>query len=66
MEVEQDEGMDISLRQEEKPELQFEDIDADDENNPQLVAEYVGDIYNYLRLRIFFIVGRGVLINIKC
>jgi len=49
VEVEQDEGMDISLRQEEKPELQFEDIDADDENNPQLVAEYVGDIYNYLR-----------------
>jgi len=49
VEVEQDEGMDISLRQEEKPELHFEDIDADDENNPQLVAEYVGDIYNYLR-----------------
>lgn len=25
------------------------DIDADDEDNPQLVSEYVNDIYAYLR-----------------
>merc|ERR1719412_557325 len=30
-------------------EEQIEDIDAEDAGNPQLVVEYVNDIYNYLR-----------------
>lgn len=29
--------------------LNVEDIDSQDSNNPQLVSEYVCDIYNYLR-----------------
>ena len=28
---------------------QIEDIDTEDAGNPQLVVEYVQDIYNYLR-----------------
>ena len=28
---------------------EIEDIDAEDAGNPQLVVEYVNDIYNYLR-----------------
>ena len=38
--------MDI-LPMEADPEI--EDIDAEDAGNPQLVVEYVNDIYNYLR-----------------
>ena len=30
-------------------EEEVEDIDADDVNNPQLVTEYVNEIYSYLR-----------------
>lgn len=47
------ESMDISnnemdiLPMEADPEI--EDIDAEDAGNPQLVVEYVNDIYNYLR-----------------
>jgi len=47
------ESMDISnnemdiLPMESDPEV--EDIDAEDAGNPQLVVEYVNDIYNYLR-----------------
>lgn len=46
------ECMDIS---EDKPEafsktlLKVQDIDANDKDNPQLVSEYVNDIYNYMR-----------------
>ncbi|XP_069137940.1 G2/mitotic-specific cyclin-B-like [Argopecten irradians] len=46
------ECMDIS---EDKPEafskalLKVQDIDANDKENPQLVSEYVNDIYNYMR-----------------
>lgn len=29
--------------------LDVEDIDAQDSDNPQLVSEYVNDIYKYLR-----------------
>ena len=47
------ESMDISnnemdtLSVEAEPEI--EDIDVEDAGNPQLVVEYVNDIYNYLR-----------------
>ena len=47
------ESMDISNNEmdvnpmEDDPEI--EDIDAEDAGNPQLVVEYVNDIYNYLR-----------------
>ena len=50
---EQMESMDISnnemdtLSVESEPEI--EDIDVEDAGNPQLVVEYVNDIYNYLR-----------------
>ena len=49
----QEESMDISnnemdiLPMDADPEI--EDIDAEDAGNPQLVVEYVNDIYNYLR-----------------
>ena len=29
--------------------VNVQDIDQDDGDNPQLVAEYVNDIYNYMR-----------------
>jgi len=46
------EVMDISAQVVEDAEMQdveVEDIDADDAGNPQLVTEYVNDIYGYLR-----------------
>jgi len=47
------ESMDISNNEIEtqnmEEEAQIEDIDAEDAGNPQLVVEYVNDIYNYLR-----------------
>lgn len=46
------ESMDISNNEIENPSMeedQIEDIDAEDAGNPQLVVEYVNDIYNYLR-----------------
>jgi hypothetical protein len=50
--IDQVEVMDISSQAVEEVEMQeteVEDIDADDAGNPQLVVEYVNDIYGYLR-----------------
>ena len=43
--------MDISAREDafSKAMLKFEDIDKNDHENPQLVSEYVNDIYEYMR-----------------
>ena len=44
--------MDISAQAMEVVEMaddSVEDIDAEDAGNPQLVVEYVNDIYSYLR-----------------
>ena len=49
--------MDISSQAVEEVEMQeteVEDIDADDAGNPQLVVEYVNDIYGYLRYVLSF------------
>merc|ERR1719412_2829958 len=46
------ESMDISNNEMDIPmeaDPEIEDIDAEDAGNPQLVVEYVNDIYNYLR-----------------
>ena len=46
------EVMDISAQAMEVVEMaddSVEDIDAEDAGNPQLVVEYVNDIYSYLR-----------------
>jgi len=50
--IDQVEVMDISsqaVEEVEMEETEVEDIDADDAGNPQLVVEYVNDIYGYLR-----------------
>ena len=49
--ADQVEIMDISQAVEDvqMQETEIEDIDADDAGNPQLVVEYVNDIYGYLR-----------------
>ena len=52
------ESMDISNVVEpvlQKEEIPIEDIDIEDAGNPQLVVEYVQDIYNYLRYVSLFI-----------
>ena len=44
--------MDISVDKSDafsKALLTVEDIDADDKDNPQLVSDYVNDIYHYMR-----------------
>ena len=50
---EQMESMDISNNEMDilpmESDHEIEDIDAEDAGNPQLVVEYVNDIYNYLR-----------------
>jgi cyclin B len=46
------ECMDISANKEEafsKAYTRVEDIDVNDKDNPQLVSEYVNDIYQYMR-----------------
>jgi hypothetical protein len=43
------EPMEVSLVAEDILDCEIEDIDKEDESNPQLVVEYVRDIYNYLR-----------------
>ena len=51
------ESMDISnvvQAAPQKEEIQIEDIDIEDAGNPQLVVEYVQDIYNYLRYVKYF------------
>ena len=55
------ESMDISA---DKPEafskalLKIEDIDVNDGDNPQLVSEYVNDIYEYMRILEVRVLGR--------
>lgn len=46
------ESMDISANREDafsKAFIKVEDIDANDKDNPQLVSEYVNEIYQYMR-----------------
>lgn len=45
--------------------LDIEDIDAQDSDNPQLVSEYVNDIYKYLR-ELEVILLQGVCIPCLC
>lgn len=44
--------------------LDIEDIDAQDSDNPQLVSEYVNDIYKYLRE--LEVILQGVCIPCLC
>ena len=64
--------MEVSVLAEESlEEGDIEDIDREDENNPQLVVEYVRDIYNYLRhveaiqsVKSDYLAGQQVLLHL--
>ena len=66
------EPMEVSVLAEESlEEGDIEDIDREDENNPQLVVEYVRDIYNYLRhveaiqsVKSDYLAGQQVLLHL--